>query len=86
MMYPLVMITFRELIDSYGLPGFAADIGVAENTAKQMRKRNSVAPEYWDAWVKAARRRGRQDITYERLAQIAARRRSGSVPRSREMA
>lgn len=69
------MDTFRSLIAAYGLGEFAADIGVHENTAKQMRKRDSVAPEYWDAWVSRARERGRVEISLERLARIAARRR-----------
>lgn len=69
------MDTFRDLLASYGLAEFAADVGVLENTAKQMRKRDSVAPEYWDAWVSGARARERHDITYERLAKIAAARR-----------
>ena len=74
------MDTFRDLITAYGLAAFAADVGVLENTAKQMRKRDSVAPEYWDAWVSGARARGRHDITYERLAKIVAARRPHIAP------
>jgi len=66
------MDSFRSLISSYGLGVFAADIGVPENTAKQMRKRNSVSSEHWHAWVRGAEARGRKDVTYERLAKIAA--------------
>jgi hypothetical protein len=69
------MDTFRSLINAYGLGDFASDIGVHENTAKQMRKRDSVAPEYWDAWVRGSIVRERGDVTYERLAKIAASRR-----------
>ncbi|WP_159373862.1 MULTISPECIES: hypothetical protein [Rhodoplanes] len=69
------MSSFRDLINAYGLADFADDVGVQPNTAKQMRQRNSVAPEYWDAWVRGARRRG-LDITLEKLAQAAAHRRS----------
>jgi hypothetical protein len=69
------MDSFRTLIDGYGLHAFAADIGVRENTAKQMRKRNSVDAVYWNDWVAGAMRRGRPGITLERLAGIAARRR-----------
>ncbi len=70
------MDTFRSLICAYGLGDFASDIGVPVNTAKQMRKRDSVAPEYWDAWVRGAVARDRDDVTYERLAKIAAARRA----------
>lgn len=70
------MDSFRALITSYGLSDFAADIGVHENTAKQMRKRDSVAPEYWDAWVQGAEARTWKNITYERLAKIAAAKRT----------
>lgn len=73
------MDTFRALITAYGLSDFAADIGVHENTAKQMRKRDSVAPEYWDAWVRRAREREKDGITLERLARIAAKRRLTAV-------
>lgn len=74
------MDTFRDLISNYGLANFAADIDVAENTAKQMRKRNSVPPEYWAAWVAGAVKREKPDVTYERLAKIAAERREHHFP------
>ncbi|ACA18441.1 hypothetical protein M446_4083 [Methylobacterium sp. 4-46] len=80
------MDSFRALIVAYGLSEFAADIGVHENTAKQMRKRDSVAPEYWDAWVRGARVRGVGGVTLERLASIAAQRRVRAAPTTPELA
>lgn len=69
------MTDFRSIIETYGFENFAADIGVAPNTAKQMRTRNSVPPGYWPTWVKRAHARGRGDITLERLASAYQRRR-----------
>jgi hypothetical protein len=69
------MESFRALIDAYGLHAFAADIGVREGTAKQMRKRNSVDSVYWNDWVAGAERRGRKNVTLDLLARLAAKRR-----------
>lgn len=71
---------FRELINGYGLAAFAADIGVSENTAKQMRTRKSVPSEYWDAWVVGAQKRGRHDITLQLLASFRRERRRAAAP------
>lgn len=67
------MDSFATLITSYGITEFAEDIGVSLNTAKQMRTRNAVAAEHWDAWVRGAQRRNRLDVTLEKLAELASR-------------
>lgn len=62
------MTTFRDIINQWpSLADFAADIGVEENTAKQMRTRNSVNARYWIPMVSAARRR-RIKVTMDVLA------------------
>lgn len=62
--------TFRELIIAWGLPGFAADISVSENTAKQMRTRNSVHWRHWPAIIEKAPARG-LDIDQSTLMEMA---------------
>lgn len=68
--------SFRSVIAAWpSLAVFASDIGVAENTAKKMRQRDSIAPEYWSSAVTAADVRGVAGVTLELLAQLAEKRR-----------
>lgn len=61
------MKTFRDIISKWpSISDFAEDIGVEENTAKQMRTRNSVNGKYWTPMVKAAKARG-INLTHEQL-------------------
>ena len=67
------MKTFRDILNEWPtLADFAADVGVSENTAKQMRTRNSVNAKYWLAMIAAAPGRG-IDLTFEQLAGCAVR-------------
>jgi hypothetical protein len=50
------------------IAAFADDIGVSENTAKQMRTRNRVNAKYWPAMVAGAQVRGIKGVTLEALA------------------
>jgi hypothetical protein len=51
--------TFRNLIDYLGgVVAFAAATGLAENTVKGMRFRNSIAVEHWPLVLKVARTQG----------------------------
>jgi len=50
---------------------FAADIGVPENTAKQMRTRNSINGRYWLAMISGAKRRKISGVTIEALTEGA---------------
>lgn len=52
------------------LSEFAADIDVDVNTAKQMRRRGSIAVRHWPALVVAARKRGYTFITTDVLVQL----------------
>ena len=53
------METHRQLISLWpSIAAFADDIGVPENTAKQMRTRNSVNGIYWALAAKGAEARG----------------------------
>jgi hypothetical protein len=55
---------------------FARDIGVKPNHGQVMKLRGSIPPTYWPAVVAAARARGIKGITIEKLAAMAAARRS----------
>lgn len=68
------MRTHRDIISLWPrLADFASDIGVSENTAKQMRTRDSVNARYWPAMVGGAKRRGIRGVTYETLSAAVAR-------------
>lgn len=61
------------------LADFASDIGVEENTAKQMRTRNSVNPVYWPSMMEGARCRKIDGVTFEALTAAYAARRTAGV-------
>ena len=63
------MQTHRDIIESWpSLAEFAADIGVSENTAKQMRTRDSINGRYWADVVNRALERGIPCVTFDVLA------------------
>lgn len=63
--------TFRDVIALWpGVGEFADDIGTSYNTAKQMRRRNSIAPEHWPAVAAAAESRGYPEVTVEFLTRL----------------
>jgi hypothetical protein len=62
---------FSSLIDRFGIAGFASDVGVSYGAAKQMRRRDSIAPEYWAAVIAAAQYRGWHDVSAESLVHAA---------------
>lgn len=47
---------------------FAASIGCGYEAARQMRKRESIAPEHWDNVVSASRRKGIEGVTLKWMA------------------
>jgi len=55
-----------------GLERFAHDVGVSENTAKQMRWRDSIGAGYWPRVVSGAQKRGIDGVTLELLATLRA--------------
>lgn len=71
------MDTFRLVIDLWpSLPAFAEDIDVIYVTAQAMHRRDSIPSEHWEATVAGASKRGIGGVTLERLAAIAASRRT----------
>lgn len=74
-----MIATYKQLIDAWpSLHSFADDLGTSYNTAKQMRRRDSVDPGYWSAMVSGAAKRGivSVTVTLEALAAIEAARKS----------
>lgn len=66
-------MTHSEIISQWpSLSEFAADIGVEYGTAKAMRRRSSIPPQYWVTIVAKAAERGVKGVTYEALALAAA--------------
>lgn len=61
--------SISDLISRWPTIGeFAAAIGCGYEAARQMRKRESIAPEHWESVIAAAKRRGLKGVTWEWLA------------------
>lgn len=64
---------YADVIDRWeSVTQFAGDIGVGPKHAHAMRARDSIPPLYWPRVIEAATKRGKDDITYELLAQLAS--------------
>lgn len=62
-------MTHAQIINLWPrLSVFAADLNIAYGTAKAMRRRSSIPPDYWPAMVRIASARKLQGVTYEALA------------------
>lgn len=47
---------------------FASEVGCGYEAARQMRRRESIAPEHWPRVIEASAARGIEGVTYEWLA------------------
>jgi len=73
-------MTHDEIINLWpSLSDFAADLSVAYGTAKAMRRRASIPPDYWSAVLEGAKRRRIAGVTLERLV-VAKPARASSSP------
>jgi hypothetical protein len=71
------MDSFRAIIELWpSLPEFASDVDVIYVTAQAMHRRDGIDACYWPAMIEAAARRSIRGVTLERLAAIAASRRT----------
>ena len=71
-LYPRRM-THADLINLWpSLSEFGADLSIEYGTAKAMRRRSSIPPEYWLAMVRSADARGIAEVTLEALAAAVA--------------
>jgi hypothetical protein len=69
--------SFSDVINALGgTAKFADAVGMKANTAKMAKRRNSISPAWWPEIARAAAAAQRHDITLERLAELAARRRA----------
>ena len=68
--------SFRAVIACWPSIGdFASDIGVSDNTAKQMRTRNSIPDAYWARAISGAEQRKLRGITLKLFASLAEQKR-----------
>lgn len=69
------MDTFAKLIARWeSIGAFADDVGVPYGTAQMWKFRNSIHPRHWTDVVKAARMRGFDDVSLEKLTEMSRRR------------
>ncbi len=70
------METFAQVIEKLGgAAAFAVAIGIPYSHARTMKARSSIPSDRWEKVVEAARVAGVDDINYELLARLAARKR-----------
>lgn len=68
--------SFASVIDSFeGPASFARAVGMTPGAAKQARRRDSLAAEWFSATARAARQKGLPHITETALADLAEKRR-----------
>jgi len=80
-----ICMLHSEIIDRWpSLTDFASDLSVEYGTAKAMRRRGSIPPDYWPTVVQSASRRGINGVSLELLVQ--ARSRFGAAPARKENA
>lgn len=64
--------SFSDVIESFDGPAaFAREVGMTSGAAKQAKRRDSLAAEWFSATARAASRKGLHEITEKRLAEIA---------------
>lgn len=67
-------VSIAGIFDVFGGPSaFAKAIGVGVSTASEMKRRGRIPAEYWRDLIRAARRRGRPEVTAELLVELHAR-------------
>ena len=74
--------THKDIISLWPtITAFGRDIGVSQDTAGQMSKRNNIAPDHWFAVIDAAERRGFSGITLELLLCLRVKRNQSRTKR-----
>lgn len=65
--------SISELIDEFKtITAFANEVGCGYEAARQMRRRQSIAPEHWSSVVSACERRSVKGVSFEWLAKQRA--------------
>jgi hypothetical protein len=71
--------SFSDVIDKFGGPAtFSREIGMGHEAAKQARRRQSLAAEWFSATAAAAERLGLDEIDERLLARLAEKRRQAA--------
>ncbi|QIG75044.1 HTH-type transcriptional regulator protein [Rhizobium phage RHph_I3_18] len=66
-----------EMSDVFGLfknTELAEALKVGPSTVSEMKRRGNIPPEYWQDLIPAAHAKGRDDVTLEKMVELAARR------------
>lgn len=72
--------SFSDVIELFNGPAaFGRAIGISAGAAKQAKRRNRLAPEHFEATIRAAQHRGLKEVTAKRLAELAAQHRRGAA-------
>lgn len=71
--------SFADVIERFNGPAaFAREVGMTPGAAKQAKRRDSLSAEWFAATASAAQRKGLSEITLDRLAELAQRRRQAA--------
>lgn len=70
-----VVMFFKPLIALWTVADLAADLGIPQKNVRRWIDNDSIPSDWFSAVVRAAAERGFQDITAERLAEVAEKRR-----------
>lgn len=64
----------NEMTDVFGIfknTELAEALNVGPSTISEMKRRKSIPPEYWSDLIPAARAKGRDDLTFELMSELA---------------
>lgn len=72
---------FKPLIERWKVADMATDLGIPQKNVRRWVDGDSIPADWFSAVVRAAQERGFQDITAEKLAELAEARRIARPPR-----
>lgn len=70
----------NEMSDVFGIfknTELAEALNVGPSTVSEMKRRKNIPPEYWHDLVPAAHAKGRTDLTFELMSELARRAKRG---------
>lgn len=71
--------SFSDLISHWDrIADFARDVGCGYEAARQMKRRDSIAPEHWGAVVEACEKRGLRGVNLSLLTSMRSRARDAA--------
>jgi hypothetical protein len=66
----LVMRTFAEVIDAFGVAVVAKMLDLEESHVRTMKARNSIPPEYWGQLIEEAPKHGIVGLDYRKFRRL----------------